>query len=221
MIRVVADPCAAAPAPARSILARHLARREARRPDPVVEGHRRRLLAGLRGSVLEIGCGEGRNFRHYPPGVRRVVAVEPDPEARAAAARAAADAGVHPEIIAGVAEALPVRSGAFDVAVCVWVLCTVADQRAALAEIRRALRPHGELRFYEHVRGERVPMRCLQRAVDAAFWPGMLGGCHTARDTEAAIRAAGFRIEWLERFTHASRWLTLPAAPQILGAARA
>src|SRR5207245_2477539 len=116
--------------------------------------HRRKLLAGLRGRVIEVGCGDGRAFELYPPGVEAVLAVEPDPVACAVAAERAANAPVPVEVACGVAEALPVDDGAFDAAVAVWVLCSVSDPAAALAELRRVLEPGGELRFYEHVRSE-------------------------------------------------------------------
>ena len=118
--------------PQQSRFARHLERRELRRPDPVAYEHRRRLLDGLHGRVLELGCGDGRAFEHYPPEVTGVLAVEPDPTARAAAAERARDAAVSIDVVAGVAEALPAEDGAFDAAVVVWVLCSVPDQGAAL-----------------------------------------------------------------------------------------
>jgi ubiquinone/menaquinone biosynthesis C-methylase UbiE len=180
---------------------------------------RRRLYAGLRGRVIEIGCGEGRSFDLYPPRVESVLAVEPDPVALAAAAERARSAPVPVEVVAGVAERLPALDGAFDAVVCVWVLCSVPEPPAALAEIRRVLAPGGELRVYEHVRAERSALRLAQRAFDAAYWTRALGGCRTTRDTEAAIRAAGFRFAALDRGFHASSLLTITAAPHIVGIA--
>jgi SAM-dependent methyltransferase len=162
--------------PQQSRFARYLERREQRRPDPVAQEHRRRLLAGLRGRVLELGCGDGRAFAHYPAEVTGVVAVEPDPTARATAAERAGRAPVPIEVVEGVAEAIPADDEAFDAAVLVWVLCSVADPEAALGEVRRVLAPGGELRFYEHVRSERASFRALQRACDALFWTRTLGG---------------------------------------------
>ncbi len=211
---------AARPARRLSPVERYLRRRESRRPDPVVAEHRRRLVSDLAGDVVEIGCGEGANFAHYPPTVGRVVAVEPDPAARAAAAEAAGHAAVPVEVVAGTAEQLPCDAASFDAAVCTWVLCTVPDPAAALAEIRRVLRPGGSFHFYEHVLAGTFGLRLVQRALDASsLWPRLLGGCRTARETEAAIRAAGFRIDELERWSHATSWLTLPASPNILGVA--
>ena len=206
--------------PRQSRFARYLERREQRRPDAVAEELRRGLLAGLRGRVIEVGCGEGRAFEHYGPGVDHVLAVEPDPTARAAAAERARHTAVPIEVADGVAEALPAADGAFDAAVVVWVLCSVDDPAAAVQELRRVLVPGGELRFYEHVSSENVVFRGVQRAVDALFWTRALGGCRTTRDTVAELRAAGFRIDPLERGFHSSSVLTITSAPYVLGVAR-
>jgi SAM-dependent methyltransferase len=185
----------------------------------VAQELRRRLFAGLRGRVIEIGCGEGRAFELYPARVESVLAVEPDPTARAAAVERARVAPVPVEVVAGVAERLPAADGAFAAAVAVWVLCSVPDPAAALAEIARVLAPGGELRVYEHVRAASPGLRLVQRAFDAAYWTHALGGCRTTRDTEAAIRAAGFEFAALDRGFHSSSLLTITAAPHIVGIA--
>jgi SAM-dependent methyltransferase len=206
--------------PQQSRFARYLERRELRSPDPEARNLRRRLLAGLRGRVIEVGAGDGRSFEHYPDGVTKLLAVEPDPTARVAAAERALQARVPVEIVDGLADALPAGDAEFDVAVVMGVLCSVPDPAAALRELRRALAPGGELRFWEHVRSERTLFRIVQRTGDALFWTRALGGCRTTRDTEAAIRAAGFRIDELERGFHSSSILTITSAPYVLGVAR-
>ena len=181
---------------------------------------RRRLLAGLRGRVLEVGCGDGRSFEHYPAEVAHLLAVEPDPTARALAAGRARTAAIPIDVVDGVADAVPAEDGAFDAAVLMGVLCSVPDPAAALVELRRVLASGGELRFWEHVRSARAAFRAVQRAGDALFWTRALGGCETTRDTTAAIRAAGFEPVALERGFHSSSLLTITSAPYILGTAR-
>jgi SAM-dependent methyltransferase len=182
--------------------------------------HRRRLVAGLAGRVVELGAGNGNNFAHYPSAVTEVVAVEPEPTLRALAAEAARRAAVPVTVIGGLADDLPFADGAFDAAVASLVLCSVPDQGRALRELRRVLRAGGELRFYEHVIARRQPRRALLRLADrSGLWPALAAGCHVARDTEAAIAAAGFTIEHCERF----EFRTAACAPRlthILGSAR-
>jgi SAM-dependent methyltransferase len=181
--------------------------------------YRRRLLAGLSGRVIEVGAGNGLNFSFYPDGVEQVLAVEPEPLLREEATKAARDAAVPVEVVDGVSGRLPTADESFDAGVASLVLCSVPDQARALAEFRRVLRPGGELRFYEHVVAERSVPAVLQRAADATFWPHVGGGCHVARDTLAAIEAAGFTIEHSERFLF-SPGAPIPPLPHILGTAR-
>jgi ubiquinone/menaquinone biosynthesis C-methylase UbiE len=182
--------------------------------------HRRRLLGGLRGRVLEVGAGHGPNFAHYPPEVDEVVAIEPEPTLRGSAADAASAAPVSVHVEPGVADALPFGDHSFDAAVASLVLCSVPDQDRALAELRRVLRAGGELRFYEHVIPRSQPKRLLIQVADhSGIWPKIAGGCHPARDTGAAIERAGFTIERSERFPFAASRFE-PAIPHILGSAR-
>jgi SAM-dependent methyltransferase len=206
--------------PQQSRFARYLDRREQRRPDREARELRRRALAGLIGNVVEVGSGDGRSFEHYPPGVEHLLAVEPDPTARVAAMERARNAAVPIEVVGGTAEKLPAADGEFDAAVVMGVLCSVNDPAAALRELRRVLRPNGELRFWEHVRSGNAAFRVVQRATDAVFWTRALGGCETTRDTTAAIAAAGFELVKVERGFHSSSLLTITSAPYILGAAR-
>ena len=182
--------------------------------------HRDRLLQDIGGRVVEVGAGNGLNFAHYPPTVTEVVAIEPEPTLRAIAQRAAAGAPVPVTVRAGTADALPLADGEMDAAIASLVLCSVPDQARALAELHRVLRPGGELRFYEHVIARCQPKRAILQLADrSGLWPAIGGGCHPARDTGAAIEAAGFTIEHCERFGFRASALE-PSVPHILGIAR-
>jgi len=181
--------------------------------------HRRALLQGCGGRVIELGAGSGANFAHYPSAVSEVLAVEPEPRLRERAREAAARARVSVSVCDGHAASLPCETAAFDVGVVSLVLCTVPDQQLALAELFRAIRPGGELRFYEHVRAVRAREVRFQHLADATLWPRIAGGCHLARDTRSGIERAAFEIEQCQRFPF-SPAPYLPSAPHILGAAR-
>lgn len=162
------------------------------------DAHRDRLLAGLNGKVIELGAGNGLNFRHYPDTVTEVLAVEPDDVLRGHAETAAGKAAIPIRVVAGNADALPAPDGSYDAAVASLVLCSVPDPASALAGLRRALRPGGELRFYEHVRSGRHWLGRLEDLVDP-LWSRAAGGCHPNRDTLGAIRAAGFEVSEVEQ----------------------
>jgi ubiquinone/menaquinone biosynthesis C-methylase UbiE len=182
--------------------------------------HRRRAVEGLAGVVVELGAGDGANFPLYPETVTEVIAVEPEPRFRAQATEAARQAEVPIRVEPGTAENLPVEDASVDAVLASLVLCTVPDQAAALTEARRVLRPGGELRFYEHVHAESQPLRAVLEVLDRShIWPTIGGGCHPARDTLSAIKAAGFTVERCEHFGFSPSPM-IPKIPHILGVAR-
>lgn len=182
--------------------------------------HRRRLLEGLSGRVVEVGAGHGLNFRHYPQGVEEVVAVEPEPYLRRLAEGNAERAPVRVRVVEGLGQRLPLEDGSFDFAVSCLVLCEVPDQAQVLREIARVLKPRGELRFYEHVLADDRPLARAQRLADRTFWPPVSGGCHAGRRTVDAIERAGFRIDRMEAFRFRPSPLMTLTAPRVLGVAR-
>jgi SAM-dependent methyltransferase len=181
---------------------------------------RRQVLAGLSGRVLELGCGFGANFPHYPEAVSELVAVEPEEHFRDLARARADELGLKVVIVEGTAEALPVESGSFDAVVATAVLCSVDDQAAALAEIKRVLKPGGALWGFEHVGSAGRARHTAERVLDAVLWTHLNGGCHLSRDTLGAIRAAGFDTAGV----HEERFPFLPfpvsKSPHIVGSAR-
>jgi SAM-dependent methyltransferase len=179
--------------------------------------NRKELLAGLSGRVVEVGSGIGSNFAHYPPSVTEVVAVEPEPYLRAKSEEAAAIASVPVRVVEALADALPLEDGSVDAGVASLVLCSVPDQDAALRELHRAIKPGGELRFFEHVISNRPSRRGVQHFLDKTFYPRMAGGCHLTRDTRAAIDRAGFIVQRSRRFPFPPGPLGIP---HILGSAR-
>ncbi|MFI5686948.1 class I SAM-dependent methyltransferase [Streptomyces sp. NPDC051636] len=182
-------------------------------------GVRARLLAGLSGRVIEIGAGNGLNFAHCPGAVSEVVAIEPERVLRQLAVRAALRAEVPVDVVPGVAEALPVKSEAFDAAVLSLVLCSVRDVPRALGEVRRVLRPGGEVRFFEHGRGGGRAMTLTQRTLDRTVWPVLSGGCHLSREPVAALREAGFELGPYREVWLPEKGPRLPTSYCVLGTA--
>ncbi|MFC7814260.1 MULTISPECIES: class I SAM-dependent methyltransferase [unclassified Streptomyces] len=180
---------------------------------------RQRLLAGLSGRVIEVGAGNGLNFAHYPGTVSEVVAVEPERVLRQLAVEAALRAQVPVDVAPGAAEALPVKSEAFDAAVVSLVLCSVRDVPRALSELRRVLRPGGEVRFFEHGRGGGRVMTFTQRALDRTLWPPLSGGCHLSREPITALREAGFTLGPYRRTMMPENGPALPSSYCVLGTA--
>jgi ubiquinone/menaquinone biosynthesis C-methylase UbiE len=180
--------------------------------------HRDRVLTALTGRVIEIGAGNGLNFGHYPDTVDEVVAVEPDDTLRQLAETAADRASVRVRVVAGHATALPAEDASFDAAVASLVLCSISDVGGALAEMRRVLKPGGELRFFEHVRSKHPVFGLLQDAI-TPLWSRAAGGCKPNRNTAATIEAAGFGIEEIDWFSYAPLRF-FPRHTHILGRAR-
>jgi ubiquinone/menaquinone biosynthesis C-methylase UbiE len=153
---------------------------------------REQLVASVAGKVLEIGAGTGANLRFYRS-ADQVTASEPSAAMRARLAAKLGQAEVPIDVVNAAAGALPFPDASFDAVVSTLVLCTVPDQRQALGEIRRVLRPGGRPVFFEHVRG-RGPAALAQDMI-TPLTRVLAAGCHPNRDTAAALAAAGFGIE--------------------------
>ena len=160
---------------------------------------RRQLLSNLVGEVLEIGAGTGLNLEHYPAAVERLVLTEPDKTMRGKLEGRLRAQGRAANILACTAESIPVPDASFDAVVGTLVLCSVHRPDDALSELRRVLRPGGRLVFLEHVAALHEPRRLKWQHRIEPLWKRVVPHCHLARDTEAAIWRAGFRIVECER----------------------
>lgn len=156
------------------------------------------LLRDLEGDILEIGAGTGASLPHYEQ-ASRVVALEPDPSMAKRLPEKVAAARVPVEVVAGSAEAVPYPDESFDVVVSTFMLCSVEDPTAVLAEARRVLRPDGKLVVLEHVRGEGRTARWQERLTP--LHRRIAGNCHLNRDTRATVAAARFDATRVESTT--------------------
>jgi len=154
---------------------------------------RQQLLAGLAGRVVEVRAGNGLNFRHYPPEVTAVLALEPEPYLRARAEVNARRAPIPVEVVAGTAERIAAGDATFDSGVLSLVLCSVAAAGVALAELHRVIRPGGELRFLGHVRADSPSLRRIQWMMDASVWRQRSGPAKSALGCSRAARRMGPR----------------------------
>jgi ubiquinone/menaquinone biosynthesis C-methylase UbiE len=176
---------------------------------------RRQLLGAAQGATIELGAGTGLNLEHYPEAVTRLVLTEPDRHMRVRLGRRVEALSASAEIIDASAEQLPFADATFDTAVVTLVLCSVADQPAALEEVARVLKPNGHLLFLEHVRSEDPKVAKWQDRIRPIY---NLVGCNPNRETLAAIEASALTVESV-------RHSEVPKAPKferpmIVGVAR-
>ncbi len=158
------------------------------------------VLAGLTGTVVELGFGSGTNLPFYPAEVDRVLAVEPSATAFRLAARRVAASPVVVELVGLDGGSLALPDEAADHAVSTWTMCSIPDVDSALREVRRVLRPGGTLSFLEHGLSPDPNVARWQHWLDP-WQQRFAGGCHTTRDIPALIEGAGFELVRLDTCT--------------------
>jgi ubiquinone/menaquinone biosynthesis C-methylase UbiE len=159
-----------------------------------VERERRETCAGLRGHVVEIGFGSGRNVPHYPAAVTQVSAVEPNDVAWGMAASRLERSSQQIVRVGLDGQRLPLDDAVADAVLMTFVLCTIPDVRAATAEVRRVLRPGGEVHFLEHGRSPDPGVAAWQRRLEP-MQRRLGGGCHLTREPVSLLTDAGMTIE--------------------------
>ncbi len=159
---------------------------------------RAKVVPRARGRVLEVGIGSGLNLPFYDAEkVERLWGLDPSPEITQIAQQAAKAAPFEVEFIGLPGEQIPLEDGSVDSVVMTYTLCSIPDTAVALRQIRRVLRPGGELIFCEHGAAPDPSVRRWQDRVDPV-WKRIGGGCHLNRDIPALIEAGGFRITDLD-----------------------
>jgi ubiquinone/menaquinone biosynthesis C-methylase UbiE len=166
-----------------------------RRMEPL----RQRALAGVSGTVVELGFGSGANLAAYPADVERVIAIEPSGVGRRLATKRLAASRIPVDFAGLDGEELPLDDDSVDNAVSTWTLCTIPDAKAAVLEVRRVLRPGGRFFFLEHGLSPDEKVARRQHRFDS-LQGRIAGGCHLDRDITSIIEAAGFEIENGETF---------------------
>ena len=158
---------------------------------------RRRVVGGAVGRTLELGAGTGLNLPLYSSGVE-MIGMDPHFDALKRARQRASSSRAGTAFVQSIAEALPFLDNSFDAVVATLVLCTVGDPDRTLQEVRRVLRPGGELRLLEHVRFPHSGVARLQDLIDPA-WTALLAGCHVNRDTLASVMRAGMQVQFVRQ----------------------
>jgi ubiquinone/menaquinone biosynthesis C-methylase UbiE len=177
---------------------------------------KRELFGGLPRTILEIGAGDGANFRYLAPGTH-VIAVEPNVRMHTYLRGAARRRGVTVDVRAAAAECIPLPDGSVEAVISSLVLCTVANPERVLAEVRRVLRPRGRFWCIEHVAAPAgTSLARIQRWVHRP-WGWLFEGCETQRDTARLLREAGFASVEITPFT--LRSVLVPIRPQIAAVA--
>jgi ubiquinone/menaquinone biosynthesis C-methylase UbiE len=164
-----------------------------------VSEERKKGLAGVTGSVLEVGFGAGHNLPFYPAEVRKVVAVDPSPVAAKLARKRIAAARFPVEYVLVEGETLDAPDASFDSVVSTFTLCSVRDPSAALAQMRRVLKPGGKLFVVEHGRSADPKVSRWQDRMNGVQ-KAILGGCNLNRDIERLVREAGFSFDTIDQY---------------------
>jgi ubiquinone/menaquinone biosynthesis C-methylase UbiE len=158
---------------------------------------RERVTGAAEGRVLEIGVGSGLNLPFYRPPVREIIALEPASRLVAMARSKSAATGVPVSFLEASAETIPLDQHSVDTVVTTWTICSIPQAAAALAEMRRVLRPGGKLLFAEHGQAPDDSVRWWQDRLTPP-WSHISGGCHLNRPIRSLIEEAGFRIDRIE-----------------------
>lgn len=156
---------------------------------------RSKVVPYASGDVLEVGCGGGINMEFYDPArITSFTGLDPSPELLAMSRAAAQARGMDADIQGGVGEAMPFESDRFDTVVTTFTLCSVADQAAVLAEIRRVLKLGGTALFLEHGAAPDAGVAKWQRRIEP-IWKRIGGNCHLTRPISDAYEKAGFAVD--------------------------
>jgi ubiquinone/menaquinone biosynthesis C-methylase UbiE len=159
--------------------------------------YRERVIGAAEGRVLEIGVGSGMNLPFYRPPAREILALEPAPQLMTMARSASRASSMPVTFLEASAEAIPLDKHSVDTIVTTWTLCSIPQAAAALADMRRVMRPGGKLLFVEHGLAPDEGVRRWQEWLTPA-WRRISGGCHLNRPIRSMIEGTGFHIDRIE-----------------------
>jgi ubiquinone/menaquinone biosynthesis C-methylase UbiE len=164
-----------------------------------VAARRAELIPKASGEVLEIGIGSGLNLPFYTGKVSRLSGVDPSPELLGLTRNKLGASPFPAELFCQSAEELPFKDSSFDTAVMTWTLCSIPNPLRALAEVKRVLKPDGQLLFVEHGLSPHAKVQVWQRRL-TPIWKRIGGGCHLDRKIDTLVLPAGFCMLQLQTF---------------------
>lgn len=171
---------------------------------------RRKVVPRAQGRVLEIGFGAGHNLPFYDAAkVERIWALEPSAEMRERSAEHRSASTIPLEFIDLPSEKIPLDASAADTILVTYTLCTIPDVMAALGEMRRVMKPSGQMIFCEHGEAPDESVKRWQRRI-TPVWKVIGGGCHVGRPIPKLIQDAGFKVDDIET-------MYLPGTPRFAG----
>ena len=160
---------------------------------------RKKCLAGVTGTVLEVGFGAGHNLPWYPAGVQRLVAVDPSRESAKLARKRIAEARFPVEYLPVGGEEISAPDHSFDCVVSTFTMCTIPDPVAALEQMRRVLKPGGKLFLAEHGLSADPKIQRWQHRLNG-LQNFMFGGCNMNRDIRRLVGEAGFEFDEVDQY---------------------
>ena len=165
---------------------------------PPMMALRKRYVPLAKGRVLEIGIGSGLNLAFYGDATDSLTGLDPAGELTKLAHERAMALGAVVELLSVSGESIPADSNSFDSIVCTWTLCSIPNVYRALDEMRRVLKPDGQLIFIEHGAAPDPWVARVQRGIEPV-WKHIGGGCHLTRHPGALLEASGFRLAQFEQ----------------------
>jgi ubiquinone/menaquinone biosynthesis C-methylase UbiE len=161
----------------------------------LLKEYRERIVSLAEGRVLEIGIGSGMNLPYYTDRATEIIGLEPHPKLlKRASQKSRRDRAM---LIEGSAESIPLDRASVDTIVITWTLCSIPDLATALSEMRRVLRPGGQLLLVEHGLAPDEKVRTWQHRL-TPLWKRLAGGCHLDRPIADVVESAGFRMKNLQ-----------------------
>jgi ubiquinone/menaquinone biosynthesis C-methylase UbiE len=164
-----------------------------------IDRQRAKMVPLANGKVLEIGMGSALNLKHYDvDNVEMIWGLEPSAGMRRKAQSNIDQSSIRVEWLDLPSESIPLDDNSVDTVVLTYTLCTIPDWQAALVEMKRVLKPDGQLIFSEHGKAPDVDVQKWQKRVNPV-WKKLAGGCNLDRDIPSLIETVGFKIEKLEQ----------------------